>query len=157
MDIKTGDIIKEYRTGDTDDDIVSGSSLRGGAPPIYICGLHTYVGIGHTRPKNGSDYLHFFYAFAPDPPFQLTAISKFFKLGGTERIQFAAGLSMDKCQVYVSYGVDDCFSRIATFSLRSVVDLLHAGKLPGVMFQRPYRLSEGIKSYISIDEMCADC
>lgn len=124
LDITTGKILSENITGDKVDNIVLGSSLRGGAPPIYVPHLKSYLGIGHTRPNNGSDYLHFFYSFAPAPPFELTAVSKLFKLGGTERIQFAAGISLHHTTIFVSYGVDDCFSRIEQLDISAVEALL---------------------------------
>jgi hypothetical protein len=129
VDPATGQIEQEYSTGSASDNIVSGASLRGGAPPLYLSSRQQYVGVGHTRPKNGSAYLHFFYSFQAQPPFALTAVTSLFKIGGRERIQFAAGLSQDGNNFYVSYGVDDCFSRIATVPFGEVMSLLEAGKL----------------------------
>lgn len=127
IDSTTGKIEQEYSTGAAAANIVSGSSLRGGTPPLYLLPLDQYVGVGHTRVNNS--YMHFFYSFKAAPPFALTAVSSLFKMGEKERIQFAAGLSHDEKNFYISYGVDDCFSRIATVPYTTVVEMLKAGKL----------------------------
>jgi hypothetical protein len=115
---------EKWRTGSEPDNIVSNTSLRGGAPPILINNPDIYrynnlppkfyMGVGHTRNEN-HEYLHFFYAFEALPPFKMIGRSIPFKLDGNERVQFVAGLSCLDDMMYISYGVDDCYNRISKF------------------------------------------
>jgi hypothetical protein len=146
IDTQTGVTEEKWRTGSHSQDITSDASLRGGAPPILI-GPKTgsfskrqnvdviegknnalpklfYLGVGHVRTKNTSDYLHFFYVFEPKPPFKMIKITSQFKLDGNERIQFAAGLSYDNDMVYISYGVDDCHNRISQFYISDILSIM---------------------------------
>ena len=121
-----------YFTLSTPNIITTSGSLRGGAPPILVNYLDTvchhpdsfFLGIGHSIPSKDIGYVHFFYTFEASPPFKITSISKFFKLDKKERIQFAAGLSQENHDIYVSYGVDDCTNRIARYTIDDVLNLL---------------------------------
>lgn len=83
-----------------------------------------YLGVGHTRTRIASDYLHFFYIFEVEPPFRMLKITPQFKLDGKERIQFAAGLSEYDGMIYISYGVDDCYNRISRFELYDILSIM---------------------------------
>ena len=117
--------------------ITKRGSLRGGAPPILIerdriCLRNInfmdedsfFLGIGHSIPSKDIGYVHFFYTFNASPPFNITNISKFFKLDKKEHIQFVAGLSQANRNIYVSYGVNDCTNRIARYTIDDILDLL---------------------------------
>ena len=134
IDLATGLTTEAWITGSPANDITSETSLRGGAPPILITnpqckGKSTlpekfYLGVGHTRTRTTSNYLHFFYVFEAAPPFNILRVTPRFKLDGNERIQFAAGLSADDTMIYISYGVDDCYNRISRFYITDILHLL---------------------------------
>ncbi len=131
INVNTGSTKEIYQTGFSLIDIKSDTSLRGGAPPILINNLSNpyfpqifYLGIGHKRTKSNSDYVHFIYAFEAIPPFKILKITSSFKLDGNERIQFVAGLSYYDDEIYVSYGVDDCFNRISRIHINDILNIL---------------------------------
>lgn len=132
IDVDTGLTEEHWRSGPTHLDIEDDTSLRGGTPPILIHnptlagGLPKsfYLGVGHTRTRSTSDYLHFFYTFEAAPPFKILHVTRRFKLDGNERIQFAAGLSASDDMIYISYGVDDCYNRISRFYLKDIISIL---------------------------------
>lgn len=130
VDIKSGLTTEIYKTGENCQEITSDNSLKGGTPPIIINNSNSfpnlpdkfYLSIGHTR--NFGQYLHFFYAFEINPPFSILQISDLFKLDGSERIQFASGISAEENMIYVSYGVDDCSNKISRFNFDDVFEML---------------------------------
>jgi hypothetical protein len=140
IDINTGYTHSLFSSSDTSEiiNITLGHSYRGGAPPIFISYVKNnetpedniieieefYLGIGHTRIPNKPNYLHFFYKFSSEPPFDILKISKHFKLDKNEAIQFAAGLSLYDNIIYISYGIDDCYNRISSYSLDDIIKLL---------------------------------
>ena len=94
----------------------------------------------------GFAYSHFFYTFAPEPPFRLLATSAEFCLqaaaepaGVCEQIQFASGLALEdgnrtaaaaRAQdLLVTYGVNDCEARIGRLDLERLWPMLRP--LPG--------------------------
>ncbi|CAH6419262.1 Hypothetical protein HVR_LOCUS462 [uncultured virus] len=144
IDPTTGKTQELCRSGTGPDNITQLSSMRGGAPPILInlpSILETnstgptgdqilkfnttydrvYIGIGHTHPSKISGYVHFFYMFEPNPPFKIIGISDIFKMDRIETIQFAAGMSIQDDNVYISYGVNDCSNRISRYDLADVL------------------------------------
>jgi len=137
INVNTGLTEQKWHTGTSSQNICDDNSLRGGAPPILITNpLYSdnisknhlpelfYIGIGHTRNRITSDYLHFFYIFESEPPFKILKITPRFKLYGNERIQFAAGISYYQNMLYVSYGVDDCYNRISKFNINDIIHIL---------------------------------
>lgn len=125
IDPNTG-ITREFcRSGKEGIDIILGTSLRGGGAPIYIPEKDIYLGIGHTRISNELGYVHFFYAFEAKKPFNIISISKTFKLDKREWVQFAACISHNDNQIYISYGVDDCSNRISIYSFDYVMSMLN--------------------------------
>lgn len=126
IDVETGLTEELYRTGDTSVDITADDSLRGGTPPVLIelVGRKLFLGIGHIRSSSTSDYLHFLYTFEAEPPFKVNKITRVFKLDKAEKIQFAAGLSALNDNIYISYGVDDCYNRISVYNLQRILTLL---------------------------------
>lgn len=132
IDVDTGLTEEHWRSGPIHLDIEDDTSLRGGTPPILIQnptlagGLPKsfYLGVGHSRTRATSDYLHFFYTFEAAPPFKILHVTRRFKLDGNERIQFAAGLSAADDMIYISYGVDDCYNRISRFYLKDIISIL---------------------------------
>jgi len=134
IDMDTGHSHMLFSSHDTDEtiNITLGHSYRGGAPPILISYINKdslepedfYLGVGHTRIPNKPNYLHFFYKFTSEPPFEILKISKSFKLDKNEAIQFASGLSLHNDIIYISYGIDDCYNRISSYSLDTIMNLL---------------------------------
>ena len=126
IDPNTGVSEELYNTGSCNTNISEDASLRGGTPPIHLThdGKSFYIALGHIRTGETSDYFHFFYTFQDKPPFSVTGMSKYFKLDGLERIQFAAELSSYEDMLYISYGVDDCYNRISSHRITDVMALL---------------------------------
>jgi len=124
IDINTGMTTKIYDSGPFTNnesftkDITNEKSLRGGASPILIDNY--YLSIGHIRVNDSPNYYHFFYTFEAKPPFKMIKISKFFKLYNNEKIQFVSGLSYMNDNLYISYGVDDCYNRISIHNINDI-------------------------------------
>ena len=83
------------------------------SPAILVRGV--YVGIGHFRLAD-STYLHFFFSFASEPPFEMLQVSKTFRLhsrvqdGLREGVQYVSGLYLqtgDTEQLVMTYGLGD--------------------------------------------------
>ena len=75
----------------------------------------------------GFRYTHFFYTVDPRPPFGILAIAPEFCIAShqdpndCETIQFAGGLALQgDDRLVVSYGVNDCEAKLATFPLDRV-------------------------------------
>jgi predicted GH43/DUF377 family glycosyl hydrolase len=132
IDVTNGTTKEIYNTSnitrdDISNNILTESSLRGGAAPIIISTTEgpIYLSIGHTRMSKSIGYLHFFYTFEASPPFNIVKISPFFKMDKIETIQFAACLSQENDQLYVSYGVNDCSNRIAQYNIDDILLFLN--------------------------------
>ena len=139
IDVDTGLTEEHWQSGQESLDIEDDTSYRGGAPPILVTNPQFktkssidsitlperfYLGVGHTRTRSTSNYLHFFYIFEAEPPFKMLRITPTFKLDGNERIQFASGLSVADDKVYISYGVEDCSNRISIFYINDIISIL---------------------------------
>jgi len=116
-------------TDELDNNMASNTSLRGGACPIKTLynNEHVFLNIGHTKEVNLGlicDYRHFFYIFEANPPFRILGISDTFKIDTTNRIQFAAGISEYNNNIYVSFGVGDCYNRISIFAKDRVMSMI---------------------------------
>lgn len=122
INLETGTTDYAYVSEESEYDVRLSSALRGGAPPIRIDDY--FLGIGHTRFGYGS-YLHFFYTFQAVAPFNITWVSKPFKIDGNERIQFVAGMSYYDNVVHISYGVSDTANRVSRFKLEYIQKLMH--------------------------------
>lgn len=123
IDENTGDTTVFDTTGISTIDIYDTESMRCSTPPILINNEY-YLSVGHQRSSQPCEYYHFFYRFNKTPPFIITHISDKFKLEGLQRIQFACGLSFSNGNIYLSYGVNDCYNRISSYSLSDVEKLL---------------------------------
>lgn len=121
INLDTGATDYAYVSEESEYDVRLSSSLRGGAPPIRIDDY--FLGIGHTRFGYGN-YLHFFYVFQAVAPFNITWVSKTFKIDGNERIQFVAGMSYYDDVVHISYGVNDIANRVSRFKLEYIKKLM---------------------------------
>lgn len=118
VDIETGRCVEIFSTPTITE---IGGDFRLNSHPI--CWDETsYLGVGHIESKR--NYVHFFYTFNKAEPFEITAISKPFKLENKEKIQFVGGLSLHDEWVYISYGVEDKFNRISKFTTSQVKELL---------------------------------
>lgn len=122
-------------------------SLHNGPNLIWIEELQEFLGVGHfTRscghteeflkkgyPLYGHHYTHLFFTVSASEPYQLR------RIGGREfcmassidtddcdLIQFVSGLSRDKDNLVVTYGVNDVESALSTLKLGRVLDSLQA-------------------------------
>jgi hypothetical protein len=98
------------------------SLLKSGGPPSILVthfSENFYLGIGHVKTKT-VEYYQFFYMFQSYPPFHIVGSSNLFKLDNKEKIQFVTGLSIEEDNVFVSYGIDDCTSKISRFSIYEI-------------------------------------
>ena len=119
IDVNDGSLLETWQTNNSGPNIVSNNAMRGGAPPVLLG--NKYLGVGHIK----YEYRHFFYVFESLPPFKILSISHYFKLDEAEKIQLVTGLSIVDDKVYLSYGVNDEFSRISVFDLESVYESLN--------------------------------
>jgi predicted GH43/DUF377 family glycosyl hydrolase len=125
VDTNLGETKEIYRSGKRGIDVTNYSSLRGGANSIRtnIKGKEYYLNIGHVTSGHPHDYKQFFYIFDVNPPFEILGISEPSKLDAKARIQFAAGISEFEDNIYVSYGISDCYNRISIFSKDKIQSL----------------------------------
>jgi hypothetical protein len=102
------------------------SKVHGGPPIVYIpsnlstTGDGYYLGVLHARKRTdaGLEMPHYLYKMAPNPPFNLVAVSpqqlplEFVK--GSQQFAFVSGLWLDigSGQVMISYGSSDQVSRV---------------------------------------------
>jgi hypothetical protein len=123
--------------------------LRGGAPPVHLPELASYLGVAHAT-SYGRVYSHFFFLFEDEPPFAITSASAQFCLshaggaaalsvhsaphwnesvreGECERVQFVAGMATENStHIRFSYGLGDCESRMLSLPLDFVLGLTNA-------------------------------
>jgi hypothetical protein len=99
--------------------------LHGGPPVVYVpaslttTGKGYYLGVLHARRRTetGLEMPHYFYKMAPQPPFQLIAVSKvqlpFVMVEGKQQFAFASGLWLDPTTglIVLSYGSSDAVAR----------------------------------------------
>jgi len=125
IDINLGITTEVYKTGKKGLDVTSYKSLRGGSNSIRttLNGKKCYLNIGHITTGYPYDYKHFFYIFECKPPFEILGITEPSKLDSKARIQFAAGISEFKDNIYVTYGISDCHNRISIFSKTKIMSL----------------------------------
>lgn len=122
IDLETGITNDFASSGKTGIDITSARSFRTGPASVYIA--NSYLGIGHVQSPGTPDYTHFFYTFESEPPFALIGMTDLYKLDFRTRIQFVAGLSEYKDNIYISYGINDCENRISVFEKQKILDLI---------------------------------
>lgn len=90
-----------------------------------------FLGIGHYHRKNGNnilrkryafgyEYEHFWYVLEDIYPYKMKHVSKSFCINYCDPIQFLSGLVVNNNKVVVSYGVNDCVSKIASFNIDDV-------------------------------------
>jgi hypothetical protein len=109
--------------------------LRGGTPALLIHPDY-YLAAGHARHAIAGMkfvYTTVFYTFESKPPFRVLALSQEFFIDNDfdthsfkQLVQFASGLDFDSRtqRLFLSYGSNDCSSRIVSVSLSSVKSLL---------------------------------
>lgn len=125
VNVNEGTTTELHRSGHQGYDVSSYAALRGNANSIRIMldNKFYYLGIGHITSGNPGDYKHFFYLFNSEPPFDVIEISEPSKLDHRARIQFVGGLSEFDDNIYVSYGIEDCYNRISIFSKNKMMSL----------------------------------
>jgi predicted GH43/DUF377 family glycosyl hydrolase len=87
-----------------------------------------YLGVTHLQ-HPGKKYVTQFYAFLSEPPYNVIAISPDFvfddeKDNAAAMIQFASGFEILDNVAYVTYGIEDCSSRVCKIPMQSVLDSL---------------------------------
>lgn len=108
------------------------TNIRGGTPAV----LHKdqyYLAAGHALQKImfKKIYFTFFYAFQTAFPFHIIGISKPFFMDKAHRgvldsnIQYASGLEIVNDIVHLTYGYNDCDSRMLTFHIKDLENILH--------------------------------
>ena len=108
-----------------------GNDIGNGAPAqlIILDGIERYIGLGHTRGVQNGELTrkNFIYLFNKYPPFNITHVSKSFNLlTPFVNIEFGSGLLVDQKnnKIYISFGVDDCYSSIVTTTFEEIKNLL---------------------------------
>lgn len=97
----------------------SNTGRRLTSPPVKT--ERGWLGIGH-RKHNNFNYVHFFYLFDFEPPFNIISYSHEFKIQQPDRIQFCSGMrlkSKDE-KIELQYGVNDASAWTTDISLSDV-------------------------------------
>ena len=92
-----------------------------------------FLGIGHFHRKNGKrnskkryafgyEYKHFWYMLENVYPHNMKSISKSFCINNCDSIQFLSGLVLKNENVFVSYGINDCVSKIVKTNIHNIYD-----------------------------------
>jgi len=123
--------------------------LHGGAGFIYISERNLLLGIGHIHrkwnrsikekmTKDGHHYTHSFFALSADPPYEFKLVSREFCFASPyvdathdcEVVQFASGMLLRDDKLVISYGVNDCESRILEIPLEWALKSLEPVQTP---------------------------
>lgn len=101
--------------------------IRGGTQLVLIREWNKYIGMGHTTTKNRT-YRHFFFTLSLSAPFMILECSGLMCLDqNTENcphIQFATGLIRREDELLVSFGENDCETRIMKYKIGAVKKML---------------------------------
>lgn len=123
--------------------------FRGGSPCLLLKKDNHYLAVAHARHSIAGVkfiYTSVFYLFESEPPFSISAISPEFFLDDDfqvyrfqQIIQFVAGLvkNDDDGRLYISYGVQDCKSKVLSLPLDSALALLSIPVSPLPLFLPP--------------------
>ena len=117
--------------------------MRGGTQAVYDGELDAYLTVFHSHveyfesEQGRKQRLYFMgcYVFAAQPPFAVQLMSQTPLIGpafytgpaadhGSLRVVFPAGLMLTPDELVISYGKNDCESRLARFDRRNVTDAL---------------------------------
>jgi len=117
--------------------------LHGGSGFIYIPDRNLILGIGHIHrkwnrsirekmTKDGHHYTHNFFALSAYPPYDFKFVSREFCFASPyedashdcEVVQFASGMVLRGKHLVISYGVNDCESRVLEVPLQWALDSL---------------------------------
>lgn len=87
-----------------------------------------YIGVTHLQ-HPGKKYVTQFYAFQSEAPYNVIAMSPDFvfndeKDDAVAMIQFASGFEILDDAAHVTYGIEDCSSRVCKIPMQSVLDSL---------------------------------
>jgi predicted GH43/DUF377 family glycosyl hydrolase len=127
-DIHTGICIK---VAETRNSLIT-KGLRGGTP-VKRLNIDYYITFGHVKKKifgMKQIYTTIAYLFEAKPPFSIVKVSKeFFIDNDFEKykfkniIQFASGLEIFNGKIYLTFGHNDCTSKMLTISVANVLQL----------------------------------
>lgn len=129
-DIETGICKKIAQTENKNaNDELRGSSQ---ARPYIIENKNVYIAVGHVR-HSSSAYFSQVYAFSAVYPYEVLYQSPLFVIENTlsndrVRIQFVSGLAIEQDTAYITYGEDDCESKLLTIDMNKIVKKLE--KIP---------------------------
>ncbi len=70
----------------------------------------------------GSEYEHFWYMLENVYPHKMKSVSKSFCINDCDSIQFLSGLVLKNENVFVSYGINDCVSKIVKTNIYNIYD-----------------------------------
>ena len=94
---------------------------RGSCNPILVG--DKYLAMAHFR--SGFNYEHIFYTFETHAPYRVDRVSARFILDKNRKgdIEFAMAMMIVGRNMHITYGEQDCFSKVAIISLKNVKDL----------------------------------
>lgn len=124
-DTETGFCNEVYKTSNSD----INNELRGSSQPrLYVDenGEKSFVTITHWRTSNIS-YLTQAYKFEAKPPFKITGMSPTFifddvKTKNKSSIQFVSGFEIKDDIAYITYGEQDCDSKLFKVEMKKLMD-----------------------------------
>ena len=138
VDINTGICTKLYESINKDIQQLSSDREIGNSTPAKLITLKDpygvptkyFIAIAHERSMINTNITRkmFFYLFDTEPPFDIIRISKMLNIEDEfNYIEFPTGLLVDEEQqfIYISYGVDDCYSAIAKITYENVLQSFH--------------------------------
>jgi predicted GH43/DUF377 family glycosyl hydrolase len=100
------------------------SEIRGGSPAKLYGDV--YIALTHKRPRGGC-YTTQIYTFDSQPPFAVRSVSDDFIFDekyniNTSHIQFVSGFEISDDKIIISYGEDDCHSKLYVAPIRLLLD-----------------------------------
>jgi hypothetical protein len=104
------------------------NQVGGGAPPIFVPGLDSYMSIAHWKvnrdvSRNSVQYYNFAYIFEKMPPFSITNLT-ILSAQTPCLIEFMTGIQMTDYEFIVSTGIDDSRSVLCRFNRRTLSNSL---------------------------------
>ena len=91
------------------------------AGPVLIPGIGWLAG-GHTAERGWGGYrMSFFYVFRDSPPFDIICMTPEISFGHSERLEYMTNIELIDSDLYVSIGVDDCYSVLVKVPLDNIL------------------------------------
>mmetsp|Transcript_93782 Transcript_93782/g.165351 ORF Transcript_93782/g.165351 Transcript_93782/m.165351 type:complete len:456 (-) Transcript_93782:86-1453(-) len=139
VNLSTGRMISAFQTSHS---LPTKYDIGLSAGPVRIQN-NSFLVVGHIRQGGwGGLRLPFFYVFDAEPPFPISAVSPPFTFGMSDHhLEYVTGISLDRQDMIISLGINDCNSSLIRIPIKSVLQRLSPAS--GSIFERAFHLMTG--------------